>query len=187
MLRWSDCSPYHVLCKGIASFGSAATATRTIMRCVPKATACLYLYVVTCLICDDRHRRPRFAILIPQEGIICATGLLEYQGQAEPLAHHAGKEAAHRVLLPAGCLDDGRDGCTLLALEYLNHTGLFRSSCGPICRLLRGLVLRLAALTRREGRWDARSPPSWVWCDFRAFRSASTPIAARDFFGSCPA
>ena len=44
-------------------------------------------------------------------------GFLGHQPQAEPLAQHAGKEAADRVLLPAGRLHDGRDGRALLALE----------------------------------------------------------------------
>jgi hypothetical protein len=34
---------------------------------------------------------------------VIATGLLRYQRQTELLAHHASKEAADRVLLPAGC------------------------------------------------------------------------------------
>src|SRR5712671_2368186 len=53
-------------------------------------------------------------------------GLLGYQRQAELLAHHAGEEAAHRVLLPAGRLHDGRDGRTLPALQHGDHRRLLR-------------------------------------------------------------
>jgi hypothetical protein len=40
-------------------------------------------------------------------------GFLGHQRQAELLAHHGGKEAADRVLLPARYLYNGGDRCTL--------------------------------------------------------------------------
>src|ERR1700756_1328684 len=43
-------------------------------------------------------------------------GLLRYQRQAEPLAHHRGQEAADRVRLPAGRLHDHCDGYALPGL-----------------------------------------------------------------------
>src|SRR6266436_10047968 len=53
-------------------------------------------------------------------------GLLGYQREAEPLAHHAGEEAAHGVLLPAGRLHDGRDCRTLPALQHGDYRRLLR-------------------------------------------------------------
>jgi Uncharacterized protein conserved in bacteria (DUF2252) len=44
-------------------------------------------------------------------------GILRYQVQAELLAHHARKEAADRVLLPARRLYDGGDRCPLGCLS----------------------------------------------------------------------
>jgi hypothetical protein len=52
--------------------------------------------------------------------------LVGHERLAEPLAHHAGKKAAYRVLLPASCLHDGRDGRALLAVEHFDHAGLLR-------------------------------------------------------------
>jgi Protein of unknown function (DUF1194) len=52
--------------------------------------------------------------------------------QPQCLAHDR-KEAADRVLLPAGRLHDGRDGRALLALEHLDHAGLLRISGGRLC------------------------------------------------------
>src|ERR1700678_2742996 len=67
------------------------------------------------------------------------TILFGHQRQAELFAYHPGKEAADRVGLPAGCLHDRRDGCTLLAAEHLDHPGLLRSPPAGLGRLLRSL------------------------------------------------
>jgi hypothetical protein len=72
-------------------------------------------------------------------------GLLGHERQAEPLAHHAGKEAANRVLLPAGRFHDGRDGRALLALEHFDHVGLLRIPCSRLWRSPQGLVFALLA------------------------------------------
>src|SRR5215211_5591505 len=54
--------------------------------------------------------------------------LVGHEVEAELVAHHCGQEAAHRVRLPAGGLDDCRDGCSLPAAEHLDHPGLLRTS-----------------------------------------------------------
>ena len=59
-----------------------------------------------------------------------AVGLLRYQRQAELLAHHAGKEAADRVLLPAGRLHDGGDRCALGLSEQGEDGLLFGPAAG---------------------------------------------------------
>ena len=59
-----------------------------------------------------------------------AVGLLRYQRQAELLAHDTGKEAADRVLLPAGRLHDGGDRCPLGLSEQGEDRLLFGPAAG---------------------------------------------------------
>src|SRR5262249_10580937 len=74
-------------------------------------------------------------------------GLLGEQRQAKLLAHHACKEAADRVLLPAGCLHDGSDRCPLGLSEQGEDRLLFGPAAGRTC----GLVLTiLRAFSRRS-------------------------------------
>src|SRR6266481_5193917 len=73
-------------------------------------------------------------------------GFLGHQPQAEPLAQHAGKEAADRVLLPAGRLHDGRDGRALLALECFEFRG------GRLC----GNKIKSSLSPRRGARAEVR-------------------------------
>ena len=78
--------------------------------------------------CAGRHTINAFAV-----------GLLRDQRQAELLAHHARKEAADRVLLPARRLHDGGDRCALGLSEQGEDGFLF----GPAAGRTRGRVPRL--------------------------------------------
>ncbi len=81
-----------------------------------------------------------------------AVGLLRCQRQAELLAHHTGKEAADRVLLPAGRLHDGGDRCPLGLSEQGEDGLLF----GPAAGRTRGNVFRLCRLLRALGGRNLR-------------------------------
>jgi hypothetical protein len=54
-----------------------------------------------------------------------AVNLLGSELQLETLAHHAGKKATHRVLLPAGCLHPRVDRRTCRRLQHRDDTVLF--------------------------------------------------------------
>jgi hypothetical protein len=85
-------------------------------------------------------------------GVGPAPSLFRYQRQTKLLAHHAGKEATDRVLLPAGCLDDGGDRCSLGLPQQSKDGLLLRSAAGPN----RGVCSEASrALSRRS--WRARS------------------------------
>src|SRR5205814_1452455 len=45
--------------------------------------------------------------------------------QLETLAYHTSQEAAHRVLLPAGCLHHRGNRCACGRLQHSDDTGLF--------------------------------------------------------------
>src|SRR5262249_24507172 len=64
-----------------------------------------------------------------------AVNLLGSELQLEALAHHTGKKAAHRVLLPAGCLHHRINRRTNGRLEHCDNTGLFgaRLAVWPLC------------------------------------------------------
>src|SRR5262245_15481407 len=64
-----------------------------------------------------------------------AVGLLGSELQFEALANHAGKKAAHRVLLPAGRLHHRINRRTNGRLEHCDNTGLFGAwlAVGPLC------------------------------------------------------
>jgi hypothetical protein len=66
-------------------------------------------------------------------------GLLGAQLQAELLAHHARKEAADRVLLPAGCLHDSGDRCPFGLPEQSEDGCLFGVAAGRTHGLILGL------------------------------------------------
>src|SRR4051812_30127169 len=80
-------------------------------------------------------------------------GLLGRERQAELVAHHTGKEAAHRVRLPPGRLHDRSNGCSLPALEHLDHPGLLRIRPAGLGRLSRSLVPGLLATSRSDPAW----------------------------------
>ena len=84
--------------------------------------------------------------------------LLGGQFKPELLDHDAGEEAAHRMLLPAGRLHDGRDGRALRRLQHRDDVGLL--GVGPrAARCLfgrRGSLPALAAFRRRLRGWRRR-------------------------------
>src|SRR4051812_36547010 len=77
-------------------------------------------------------------------------GLLGHERQAELVAHHTGKEAAHRVRLPAGNLHDRSNGCSLPALEHLDHAVLLQTSLAGLGRLSRSFVPGVLATSRSD-------------------------------------
>src|SRR5215467_8133479 len=70
----------------------------------------------------DRRRLPDLCFPPPDP---FAVDLLGSELQLEALAHDAGKEAAHRVLLPAGCLHHRVNRRTCWQLEHRDNMGLF--------------------------------------------------------------
>src|SRR5207244_1243137 len=76
-----------------------------------------------------------------------AVDFLGSELQLEALAHHAGKKAAHRVLLPASCLHHRINRRTCGRLEYRDNRALFgawlaiwplRLASGQLRRLVQG-------------------------------------------------
>ncbi len=94
-------------------------------------------------LCGDL--RLRFGRLSGRHAInALSPGLLRYQCQAELLAHHTRKEAADRVLLPAGRLHDGGDRCPL-GLSKQSEDGLL---LGPAAGRTQGNGRRLRRSVR---------------------------------------
>src|SRR6266852_1771059 len=106
--------------------------------------------------CRSRRLATRLAFAL-RRGILghnaidpLLAGLLGHKRQAELVAHDPGKEAADRVGLPAGCLHDRRDGCSLPAMEHLDHPGLLRIGAVPANPRFGSFVRRLALATSRS-------------------------------------
>src|ERR1700733_13730006 len=91
-------------------------------------------------------------------------GFLGDEVEAELLAYNARKEAAHRVLLPARHLHDGRNGSPTAALEHGNHRSLLRLRPA-------GLRLHLSRHARFSGGAEAPARrPGFTWLPGRPRR-----------------